>query len=296
MQPAEKGRHCAACQKTVVDFTMMSDAEVIRHLAHSGPNVCGRLAPDQVNRTLDLRKLLQRNGWSGWRWLLAGLLITSNERDGYRPAGQGAEELSIPRKITNAEDVTMGVVVRPLVVDSASVDTVVKGDVVSEICIPGEIMGEVSMKPIDSIPKPGDSIQGPPPVPRADSIAEPVEDLAFNGGIVIYRKDPIDSVKQFLQDTLTALHILPKRELMIYPNPAVRGSAIRLSWQAEPGTYRVALYSIAGALMQERELDLSSGTQVGTWEIPAGLAAGMYILRVVRPGQAGGYTGKLAVE
>ena len=32
MQPTEKGRHCAACAKQVVDFTSMSDEEVLRYL------------------------------------------------------------------------------------------------------------------------------------------------------------------------------------------------------------------------------------------------------------------------
>ena len=36
MRPAEKGRYCAACQKTVVDFTQMNDGEILRYLKRSG--------------------------------------------------------------------------------------------------------------------------------------------------------------------------------------------------------------------------------------------------------------------
>ncbi|HMI62336.1 MAG TPA: hypothetical protein VK518_15565, partial [Puia sp.] len=45
MQPSDKGRHCAACQKTVVDFTAMSDTEIIRYLSRASQHICGRLAP-----------------------------------------------------------------------------------------------------------------------------------------------------------------------------------------------------------------------------------------------------------
>lgn len=39
MQPTEKGRHCASCCKTVVDFTTMSDPDIIRYLVQAGANV-----------------------------------------------------------------------------------------------------------------------------------------------------------------------------------------------------------------------------------------------------------------
>ena len=53
MTPTERGRHCAACAKTVVDFTRMTDAEVVRYLRHAGgQSVCGRARPAQLDRAL----------------------------------------------------------------------------------------------------------------------------------------------------------------------------------------------------------------------------------------------------
>lgn len=49
---AESGRHCAACQTVVVDFTRMTDAEIMAFLSQR-PNVaCGRFASTQLNRPL----------------------------------------------------------------------------------------------------------------------------------------------------------------------------------------------------------------------------------------------------
>jgi hypothetical protein len=52
MTPAGLGRHCAACQKTVVDFSLKSDAEILAYLAKATGETCGRLRSNQLNRTL----------------------------------------------------------------------------------------------------------------------------------------------------------------------------------------------------------------------------------------------------
>jgi len=52
MTPTGPGRHCAACQKTVVDFTQKTDAEILAYLATAAGETCGRLSRDQQNRPL----------------------------------------------------------------------------------------------------------------------------------------------------------------------------------------------------------------------------------------------------
>ncbi len=52
MTPTGTGRHCAACQKTVVDFTQQTDAEILAYLARSSSHACGRLRADQLARPL----------------------------------------------------------------------------------------------------------------------------------------------------------------------------------------------------------------------------------------------------
>ena len=48
MTPSSGGRHCAACDKVVVDFTAMSDAEVVAYLKQAAGKTCGRVRPDQL--------------------------------------------------------------------------------------------------------------------------------------------------------------------------------------------------------------------------------------------------------
>ncbi|SNR73705.1 carboxypeptidase-like regulatory domain-containing protein [Hymenobacter mucosus] len=52
MTPTAQGRHCAACTKVVIDFTSMSDAEIVAYLGRSAGASCGRFHSSQLNRAL----------------------------------------------------------------------------------------------------------------------------------------------------------------------------------------------------------------------------------------------------
>lgn len=56
MTPVEKGRFCASCQKTVLDFTHLSDNEIIK-LVSKKDNLCGRINVSQLNRNLIKTKI-----------------------------------------------------------------------------------------------------------------------------------------------------------------------------------------------------------------------------------------------
>ncbi|WP_419702068.1 carboxypeptidase-like regulatory domain-containing protein [Mucilaginibacter sp. NFX135] len=74
MTPVEQGRHCQQCCKTVTDFTVMSNQEIIAYLSTTH-DVCGRFDREQLsslNNRLDIENL-QPNSWR--RWVMAiGLL------------------------------------------------------------------------------------------------------------------------------------------------------------------------------------------------------------------------------
>ncbi len=53
MTPGERGRHCAQCCKTVVDFTEWQPQEILFYLQqNAAAKVCGRFAPDQLNEPI----------------------------------------------------------------------------------------------------------------------------------------------------------------------------------------------------------------------------------------------------
>ncbi len=49
MLPEEKGKFCQSCQKIVVDFSKMTNEQIIDFLNKSNEKVCGRVAKHQLN-------------------------------------------------------------------------------------------------------------------------------------------------------------------------------------------------------------------------------------------------------
>jgi hypothetical protein len=72
MTPSEKGRFCGSCQKQVVDFSGLSDREVIQLIEQTSGKVCGRLHSSQVSRVFLIQEQ-QSNYPSKFSKLLLGL-------------------------------------------------------------------------------------------------------------------------------------------------------------------------------------------------------------------------------
>jgi TonB-dependent SusC/RagA subfamily outer membrane receptor len=52
MTPEEKGRFCSVCAKTVRDFSVASDEEIIDVFSNTSENICGNFNESQLNRDL----------------------------------------------------------------------------------------------------------------------------------------------------------------------------------------------------------------------------------------------------
>jgi hypothetical protein len=311
MQPTEKGRHCEHCCKTVVDFTEMSDEQILRYVTERPSGICGRLMPDQLGRKLAPMPV-QRNGWSGWRWMIAGLVMLGKGSESRR-AVKPPVEARAPGEVKDAGGAVDGVMmVEPTTIDSVPV---VKGDTVIKIERPPGLTGLVAI----AKPRVLDSVKmGTPAIAGMDSVEDPAERMpppvviqplqqreivCRVGGISVglpVKKMAVDTVTDILKkvvvDTLTALNILPKNELTVYPNPVVRGAALQLAWSAEPGKYQLSLLNTRGALVEQRMLEVAGKGQLDQWQLPVGLAAGVYFLRVVGEGRAHSYTREILVQ
>lgn len=70
MTPADRGRYCAVCAKIVVDFSQLTDAELLLWLSASPAATCGNFRPDQLDRPLRLPAAppppLPAPRWQAW--------------------------------------------------------------------------------------------------------------------------------------------------------------------------------------------------------------------------------------
>lgn len=53
MTESEKGKFCGECSRHLVDFSVMTDAEIIKHIEKSNGNVCGRFNAHQLERDIN---------------------------------------------------------------------------------------------------------------------------------------------------------------------------------------------------------------------------------------------------
>jgi len=54
MTPDIKGRFCLSCQKSVVDFSTMSDQQILLYFKKAKENTCGKFREDQLNRKFEV--------------------------------------------------------------------------------------------------------------------------------------------------------------------------------------------------------------------------------------------------
>lgn len=75
MNATEQGRFCQLCKKEVVDFTAMSDRAVLNYFSAGAPNICGRMAKSQLNRSLAIPAEPRKIWWKYWMGVAASLLL-----------------------------------------------------------------------------------------------------------------------------------------------------------------------------------------------------------------------------
>jgi hypothetical protein len=147
MTQTRQGKFCSACSKQVVDFSLMSDNQILKYLSGQSGNLCGRFGAEQLERPLIETKIRKKKSW----WMavampllflfdrseaqenkLAGetTIIVSGENDtlhrvlGYRPSEilTGKVAVANPQKPASLIDTAI----------SISNETIVTGQVVDE--------------------------------------------------------------------------------------------------------------------------------------------------------------------
>lgn len=136
MTPTSTGRHCAACQKTVVDFSQKTDAEILAALRQAAGETCGRLRADQLHRPLVVPTTAPR--WRAWLGaaLAAGSVLSASKASAQASSRHtSGRPASVASQPTNrANDIVTGApmllldnepaVLRGTVIDSTSHDPI----------------------------------------------------------------------------------------------------------------------------------------------------------------------------
>jgi len=111
MLPEEQGKFCLSCQKTVVDFSAMSDREVLNYFNNNTGNTCGRFNNDQLNKTLSVPKERSIGKWKYFWQILLPAVFAMHKADAQKVTGKPA--ICHTQPVKEEPIVTMGMVAMP---------------------------------------------------------------------------------------------------------------------------------------------------------------------------------------
>jgi hypothetical protein len=98
MTRSEQGRFCQLCSKQVVDFSIMTDQQVLDYLSVERGSICGRLTSEQQQRTLQPAAVPVKVKW--WYTFLMPLLLILNRAAAQTPTEIGKVAVHRPLDTT----------------------------------------------------------------------------------------------------------------------------------------------------------------------------------------------------
>ncbi|MDO6440469.1 hypothetical protein Q4534_23795 [Cyclobacterium sp. 1_MG-2023] len=210
MSDYERGKFCSICSKNVMDFSKMTDEEIVNYLNGSEESICARLNQSQMNRNLNINKANKINHWNKIAATLALMTLTTVSYSNTNKDNYYKTELNIRDLPHNKGNFYTQI---------SSIDS-----------IPNIIKGKVVEEGWDYPVKTFVIVKGTKIKSETDSLG--------NFQIVIpkkYKKEEIILIVKSTgleNDTELNLKIseLPKNEIVITKNPMVIGEVIRIKW------------------------------------------------------------------
>ncbi len=314
MTPTQQGKFCSNCNKQVVDFSLMSDNQVLNFLSHQSGKLCGRFDAEQLQRPLIETKIKKKKSW--WMALTMPLLFLFDRGE--------AQENNYVKVDTTVSPINKQPEILGKLIYQPTKEITVTGKVVDENnnAIPfvtimqkgsrnavaanseGEFLIRInnernnlttliaSAVGHENVEKLVKSTQG-------DSIIIIMNNANYDtSGVVVIIAGDISSYQ--LLKTIDTIKTTIKKvcnisTFKIYPNPALKGSAIHLEIK-QPGEYQLQLLDNQSRLIKAEEINSVSEKSTTAITIPSNISAGVYYLRLIDEQKKKSYTEKFIIQ
>ncbi|MDI9364616.1 MAG: carboxypeptidase-like regulatory domain-containing protein [Flavobacterium sp.] len=302
MMLEDKGRFCVSCAKVVVDFSVMTDNEVLNYLKKNTGNTCGHFTNNQLDRPIIATQLQPKRTWRYWLASIAWLLVMlrQSSAQSHDNAKQLIGDTTIV--VNDFKDVVVGKVA----VKSAVKNVV--GRVVDEhdkplqgasvviknvrIGVSTDADGRFSLK-VDknkvtiSVSYIGYTTKEFDVV--ANSEIKPIKlamsEVAFLGEVVVvrqFKKRKPQIEKKPLLDTLSQCvsKVIDGKAFNVYPNPVNANGIINISIK-EAGNYEVQILNSQSKVVVSRMINTQATKQTVQFNLPTGLSQGVNYVRLL---------------
>jgi hypothetical protein len=285
MTPAEQGRFCGSCQKTVIDFTNMSDRELVAYFKKPAESMCGRFYPDQLDREVAIPK--KRIPWLKYFFTVtwpAFMLFLKSCNSKERIAGR--PEQTNNRLLNATNDYTIsGLYNIPMVAPVNSINAIGAKEkiVVTEVTmgklepyidtthIHQTIMGEIAaVNDTAAI----DTAKKEPVFKQLDTVAV----VADYSRKVMGAMSIVHTI--YTQPEIVPLKPEKKPSFSVYPNPVRTGSSLTIQLvNQNEAPENIYVMASSGQLIAVRKLDNRYSKTVRL-TIPNNLATGIYFIQM----------------
>jgi len=284
MLPNLQGRHCLNCQKTVVDFTSMTDTELVNYFKKNTGNTCGRFTNDQLQRDILVPK--KKINWMKYFFQMA------------IPAFFLSFKAGAQNDTTKASVEIMDSVKTVLRTDTSTTDVY---PVDSELCIedkyPTALDSTFIFPKFETAPV---CITVPSNIAMGFSVIEVLGDVNIQTKLL-----PDVPFSDFLSKIFknksplpipVNLPTIPSSTIAtLFPNPIKSGNTLQINWEnADAGDYHFTIANSDGNPVQEGSFYLEE--KAGSSSIALmDLAAGNYVLTIVNTGSEEKFTQQFIV-
>ena len=324
MTPADKGRFCESCQKSVIDFTGMSDAQLIAFFKRpSTGSLCGRFVNDQLNRDFEIPR--KRIPWLKYLFqfsipvFLASIKSESQSNfvAGKNCAVDTIQHCSKNELIVIARNIGAARMISGRVVDEngsgipyASVN--LKGTTSGTACDSAGFF-EINISPYQrSFELIASSIgylssEKEFKSKKSGSVELRLKSSPALGGEVVVvgygvtkgklaTMGAYSTVKTSYRQKINDLFKKDKTVISVFPKPARAGNEIKIQWKrADAGEYLLELFSIDGRLVKTSTEKIEQDTYLINFQLPL-TSPGTYILKIANKRSGKSHVEKIIIQ
>jgi hypothetical protein len=317
MTPVDKGRFCDSCQKAVIDFTGMSDAQLVSFFKKPATgSVCGRFYNDQLDKDLGIPR--KRLPWLKYffQFIVPAFLFTSKAKSQGEPRLMGDTVLVDSKKslknlnenCSEKPDPSKSKKITGRLVDEKGgsipyASVVIKG---TRSGVAADADGNFSINPfIDRSPatlvfscvgfeSKEMMIDTNKPESRCNIELVPMKfttagEIVIVGRVQKRKKEPIKLFQRIFKDTSSKF-------FKVYPNPVSAGSLLILDLnKAEAGEYQADLINQNGQIIHSAPIIFETKNQSNSLTIPM-TTTGVYFLRLTNKNTGKKYVEKIIIQ
>lgn len=334
MTPQEQGRFCGSCRKTVVDFSVMTDKEVLDYFSKTSQHVCGRFSNDQLNKELTITGKKKRFSLAYiWNVILVTLLITeANAQVKPKPKKPVKtiirEEPMIQGKVAWAPKERVETIIpvdmtgrvldaktnQPVIGASISIEGTSGGTMAdtsgnfrlklekkgSLVLVFSAVGYEIQTRVLDNLTNwQNIRVYLKPAATELQGVSVigygTIKGRVIMGAISSgYKVTKSEKINRVINNWMPDAL---KKDVKVYPNPVVRGNSIQVSLALkQAGDYKLEVLNTAGQVILIQPLLMQTKEQLIDVHTSSGWSAGIYWIRISAPGIKNVYQGKVVLQ